>query len=178
MKIKKFWIIIAFLLAGKISLSDVIFIEQKRVEICAKISNLDEYPDISLFAYCDCVTLFNSQKSFKINSNSCIKLNKFCSTYIYAMSKDYIKGKDFKKVDVSKEKNALKSDVSIKSDFFLSDDPIRIVELYFKIVGFTDTSIVLYKEKQIIKYSIDKPDSIAIFKYTGDISKLKKGFVN
>ncbi len=175
MKIKKFWIIIAFLLIGKISLSDIIIV-QNRVEICAKISNLDEYPNISLFAYCDCVTLFNSLKSFKINSHSCIKLNKLCPTYIYALSNDYIKDKDIKKIDLSKEKNALKSNVTIKSNSYMSEDPIRMVELYFKIAGFTDTTIVLFKEKQIIKYSIAKPDSIAIFKYAGDISKLKKVF--
>jgi hypothetical protein len=172
----KLSLVFIFLLLTSVSIADVILLDYHNVDVCIKISNIDDYPTIALIEYFDCVAIPQSKRAFRIHKISCLRSNKICTPTIYAVKKEYIKDKDIKDINWPKDKNALKSNLTIKATSTETLEQWSSVELYYKIVGFTDTTIVLYKEKQVIKYENEKPDSVAIFKFNGYHTPLKQSF--
>jgi hypothetical protein len=154
---------------------DVILIESPRAQICVRISNLDEFPDVALIGFSDCVSLSQSNKIYLINSISCLKVNKYCPLTILAVKKDYIKNKDITKIDWNNDKNVFKSHLKIDPDWRIeAPESVSNIDVYFRIAGFTDSSIVLYRSLQVYKYNNGQPDKIEDYKYNGDFSKLYK----
>jgi hypothetical protein len=174
MRTIKLSLFISLLLISKIACGDIIVVSPKKVDVCIKISNLAEYPNIVLIEYVDHAVLLNSKRAYKIKSNDCLEGNNISSAYVYAVKKEYLVNKDIKNIDWSNDNNVLKTNLTIKGTSFLTNESIRSVEQFYRIVGFTDTSVVLFKEKQVIKYTDDRSDSTNTFIYKGDISKLKQ----
>lgn len=156
---------------------DIIIIELQKADICVRVINLDKYPNVALISLNECMPPSSSRKANHIKKNSCIKVYKLCPLKIYAVNKDYLsKYKNINEIDWEKDEHVLKSNVGINGKTFETFEPISEVEISLKIIGFTDTSIVLFKSSQVYKYNNGLPDSIQNFECKKDISKLKKFF--
>ena len=60
-------------------------------------------------------------------------------------------------------------------EFYVNDSiPISSIEQFYKIEGFTEKSVVLFKWKEISKFNNGKEDSITNYTYDGDLSKLSQ----
>jgi hypothetical protein len=176
MKTFKISLIILLLLLSKLTCGDIIVVDPHPVEICIKIANIDDYPSIAFIGYVDCPSLTKYNKGYRIYSTDCLRLHKSCNLSIYAVKKDYIKNKDIKAINWSKDVNALKSNITVKATSILTYESITAAEQDYKIVGFTDTSVVVYRTLQVIHYENGESDSTKTNDYTGDISKLKQDF--
>jgi hypothetical protein len=169
-------IVFAFLLLSKISYCDVIAIGSHTASMCVKITNINDYPEISLIGThedggCPCKT------SYEIVSSECLHAgSQFDSHNIYAVKKTYITGKDIKIIDWPKDKNALKSNIYINPRRVVVVDsiPIYSIEQFFKILGFTETSVILFKWKEVTMDNNGDLLSENEFNYDGDLSKLSQ----
>jgi hypothetical protein len=74
--------------------------------------------------------------------------------------------------------NAIVSDVSIyPNGYYIHDSiPINSVDQFYKIMGFTDSSVVLFKWKEITRFNNDTPDKTETYEYNGDSTLLSQQF--
>ena len=164
---------IVFLLVSKISYCDVIVGNTHYVDKCVKITNIDDYPEVSLLGFIPPSAI--QYDTYVINSKDCLtKGYKYNDFNVYAVKKEYLTGKDIKKINLPKDPNAFPSNFHIELYGGYLNDSIHIsgIEQYFKIVGFTANSLVLYKWKEVNKFNNGKPDSTSTYTYDGDKSKL------
>lgn len=160
-------------LFSKISFGDVIMPNTHYVDKCVKITNVDDYPDISLvgFTFPD----FADASAYVLSSSACLtKGYKFNSFAVFAINKSYLAGKDISKIDFPRIAKAFPSNLPIEPyGGYLHDSiPISGIEEFYKIAGFTDSKVILYKWKQITKYNNGKADLTQVFEYEGDVSQL------
>jgi hypothetical protein len=176
MKTYKLLFLFFFLLISRISFSDIIPDHSHYVDKCVKITNLSDYSDISLVGYIsNC--LVGCLTTYKISSSTCLtKGYKFNTLLIIAVKSNYLTGKDITAIDWSKDKNAVISSINIEpyAGYLDNSNPISAIDQFYKIVGFTDTSVVLYKWKEINKFNNGKPDSIKTYSYSDDSTKLSQ----
>ncbi|MDR2037787.1 MAG: hypothetical protein LBQ60_07685 [Bacteroidales bacterium] len=161
------------------SYGDIILTEPQSFEICINIKGLDDYPDIALIGFRDCMALWsNSKKAYVVDPNTCLGLSKSCPLTLYAVKKSYLeKKKDVNDIDLKKDKNVIKSSITIDmNDFNIDRSSVKSMDVNFNIAGFDKTSMVLYKASQVIQYKDGRPDSVESFEYEGDLSKLRKKF--
>lgn len=166
------FVFISFLLSNT-CMGDVIPGDSHYVEKCVKITNVDDYPEISFLGFV--INFDVSSFTNIITSSECLsKGYRFNDFNIFAVSKVYLKGKDIQKIDFPKDPNAIASNIKIEpSSGYINDSiPISGIQQYFKIVGFTKTSLILYKWKEVNKFNNGKPDSTSTFAYEGDVSQL------
>jgi len=167
-------VLIPFLLS-KTCFGDVIVTDVHHVEKCVKITNIDDYPEISLVGAVIPPNDPFDTEFYILTSSECLPRNfRNCDFNIYALSKDYLKGKDLQKIDFPKDPNAIASNIKIEpSGGYINDSiPISEIQQYYKIAGFTKTSLILYKWKEVNKFNNGKPDSTSTYTFDGDISKL------
>jgi hypothetical protein len=175
MKLYRFALLISFLLLGKISYCDIIPENSHAVDLCAVITNLSDYPEISLLGYVTGPT--GVIPTYQINATDCLQKGyKYNTLYIYAVKNCYLSGKDITTIDWTKDCNALKSSIDIEPFGGYVDDsnPINAKEQFYKIVGFTDTSVVIFKWKEINKFNNGKADSVKLYSYSGDVTVLSQ----
>jgi len=154
-------------------LGDVIVINVHYVDKCVKITNIDDFPDVSLLGYPHPGAM--NYDTYLISSNQCLtKGYDYNDFYIYAVNKEYLIGKDIKKLDLFKDPNAMLSNNHIIpfGGYIQDSIPILAVEEYYKIVGFSKTQVILYKWQEITKFNNGKPDSTSTYAYEGDVSQL------
>lgn len=165
-------VLIPFLLS-KTCFGDVIIGNVHYVEKCVKITNIDDYPEVSLLGFIPPSSA--PYDTYIINSSQCLtKGYKYNDFNVFAINKEYLIGKDIKKIDLPRDPNAISSNLHIELyGGYLNDSiPISGIEQYYKIVGFTATSIVLHKWKEVNKFNNGKPDSTSTYTYDGEISEL------
>ena len=165
-------VLIPFLIS-KTCFGDVIVVNVHFVEKCVKITNVDDYPDVALLGYPHPGAM--NYDTYFISSSEClIKSYTYNDFYIFAINKEYLTGKDIKKIDLPKDPNALPSNIHIipNGDYVNDSIPISGIEQYYKIAGFSSTSVIFYKWKEITKFNNGKPDSTSTYTYDGDLSKL------
>ena len=158
---------------SKTCFGDVIVIGTHYVEKCVKITNVDDYPEVSLLGFIPSAP--PPYDSYIINSSQCLtKGYKYNDFNVYAVNKEYLIGKDIKKIDLPRDPNASPNNIHIELyGGYLNDSiPISGIEQYYKIVGFTATSLVLHKWKEVNKFNNGKPDSTSTYTYQGDSSQL------
>jgi hypothetical protein len=112
---------------------------------------------------------------YLISSTQCLnKGYKFNGFEIYAVSNSYIAGKEIENLNLPDDEHAFKSTVEINPTGGYCHDsiPISGIEQYYKIVGFTNNSAVLFKWKEITSYNNGTPDLIQVFEYEGDVAGL------
>ena len=173
----KLILVLILLICNTYSFCDVILTPTHYVRNCIKIVNIDDYPDICFLA---CITSDwpVCDKVYEIKSNRCIKKCGYCNFSVYAVRRNYIEGKDIKKMNWSRNNNALKSNYVIEpfSSYLEDTSPISSVTQYYKIAGFTNSSVEVYKWKEVFKFNTVREDSVANYSYSGDISILRQDF--
>jgi hypothetical protein len=173
MKKYRFLLVIAFLILSKISYCDVINIGSHAVTKCIKITNIEDYPEISVIGQTGNTISWN----YIVTSAECLtggtSMDNF---YLFAINKTYLNGKEVKEINWLKDKNAIQSNIQIspRRDVINDSIPIKSIEQFYQIIGFTEKSVVLFKWKEISKFSNSKEDSIINYTFDGDISKLSQ----
>lgn len=158
---------------SKLSYGDVINIGEHYVQKCVMITNIDDYPEVSLLGFVPTGVI--NYDTYVISSSQCLtKGYKYNDFNVFAVSKEYLAGKDIKKLDLPRDNNAIPSNIRIEPfGGYLNDSiPISATEQYYKIIGFTANSLVLFKWKEVNKFNNGKPDSTKTYDYEGDLSKL------
>jgi hypothetical protein len=163
---------------------DIIPDNSHYVTKCVKISNIEDYPQVSLVACVIGVDGKSFDNSYLISSTSCLgKGYKLNHLLIYAVCKDYLTGKDIEKLDLTKDYNAIPANCIIDpyEGYISNSNPLNFVGQYYKIIGFSGNTIVLFKWKEVFAYNNGKSDSTQIFNTTNnqlsqnfpDITKIK-----
>ena len=167
------FLVFVLVLMNKTGYCDVIEINTHYVDKCVKITNIDDYPEVSLLGFIPPSAA--PYDTYVINSIDCLtKGYKYNNFNIYAVKKEYLIGKDIKKIDLPRDPNASPNNIHIELYGGYINDSISIssIEQYYKIVGYTTTSVVLYKWKEVNKFNNGKPDSTSTYTYQGDSSQL------
>lgn len=173
---KKILFLISFLVLCKISYCDVVPDFSHSVKKCVKIINATDFSDISIVAHVKHPTGADFETYF-INPKTCLQKGyKFNSLYIFAVKKSYLIGKKLDSIDWSKDNKVLKSNISIDcyGGYESNANPVSSIEEFYKIDGFTDTSVILYKCKEIIRFSDGRPISVKTYSYVEGREKLDK----
>jgi hypothetical protein len=146
------------------------------VEKCIKITNLSDYPEISLLGI-----IYELQggigDAYIVNSDVCLNRGyRMCKFEIYAAKNNYLAGRNLIETDWESNENALLSSIPLEpyKGYVYDSNPLNKIEEYYKIAGFTETSIVLYKWKEIMQYNNGLEDSVKTFEYNGDIQGLSQ----
>lgn len=174
MKTCKLLFLLTFLFIARIACCDILPENSHFVNKCVKITNIIDYPDISLLGY---VTEPAKIPTYIISSDNCLyKGYKFNDFTIFAVKKSYLAGKDITSIEWNKDKNAITNNIKIDPYYgFLHDTiPINAIDQFYRIAGFTDKNVVLYKWKEITKFNNGKPDSVKIYTYPGDSTLLSQ----
>jgi hypothetical protein len=164
---KKIFFLILFLLSGIVSFCDVIPDNSHPVAKCAKIINITDFPEISLLG---CIEYAGGDyfETFVIQPNTCLdKGYKFNNFYILAVKNTYLRNKVIDSIDWLHDKHVLRANIHIECDggSELNSNPVASVEEFYKIVGCTDTSVVLYKCKEVIRFIDGRPISVKLYAY-------------
>ncbi|MDD5186253.1 MAG: hypothetical protein PHS84_13415 [Paludibacter sp.] len=153
-----------------------IIIAGQPAAIHARIINLNDYPDIAVFSVWDCLAVPKPIQSNRVESGSWIRMHILCPITLYAVKNKYIENLDVKEINWKDDQNILKSNLTIEGTTSDLPKSVRVVEIDYKIAGFNDTLMVLYKSKQVYKYGKFQPDSVKYFDYEGDLSKIRQNF--
>jgi hypothetical protein len=181
MKTTRLLFVIAALFAFSRLYADIIPDNSHYVTKCAKITNVDDYPEVALvgYIYAFFSSEYDSHHSYLITDSSCLdkeyKLNGFS---IYAVLKSYVIGKDVENMDFVYNYNAIISSIQIEpeGDYYDNSIPVNSIAQYYKIIGFTDSTVVLFKWKEVTGYNNGTPDSTKIFDYKADSAALSQQF--
>ncbi len=162
MKRLAYFLLVLILIISPSLNSDVI-VNLPEAKICAKINNLNDFSDIVLIGVWDGIALLNSNKAFRIESNSCINAKNTCPILLYAMSLEYFKTVDIDEIDFENNKNVKKLNLTIK---IVSFDVYKYsaIDIYYNIALYDATTIYLYKSKITYKYRSERPDYVQYFK--------------
>jgi hypothetical protein len=170
-----FLLLVLFILLSKQSFCDVIPNNSHSVEKCVKIIYQEEYPDFLLLA-----TVQHpgggAPNCFLINSGKCLEKGyKFNRLTIYAARKEYLKNEILDSLDWNNDDNILKSSIHIESEGGYEDNsnPVSSIEEYYKISGFTDSTVILYKCKELISFSDGRPLSLKTFNPDGSLNMIE-----
>jgi hypothetical protein len=178
MKTKIALVSVLFLLLGKISHGDVISPNTHHIAKCVKITNIDDYPEVALIGYGVEVMPITT---YIISSTNCLsKGYKFNTLNVLAVNKIYLESKELTKTDWLRDINALPSNIQIDPEggYIHDSIPLSAVEEYYKIVGFSQSNVILFKWKEVTKYNNGLDDSIKTFTCTEDVSKLNQKIIS
>ncbi|MBN1599853.1 MAG: T9SS type A sorting domain-containing protein [Bacteroidales bacterium] len=152
---------------------DVIPDDSHYVEKCALITNVDEFPSVTFIGHVN--NLVGDDYNYVISSESCLEKGyKFNTLDIYAVHNAYIDGKDINEINLSADRNAVKADINIEpyTGYYHDSIPISEIDEYYKVMGFTDSNLVLHMWKKVTKYSDGQTNLVELYDYPGDIASL------
>jgi hypothetical protein len=159
-----------------ITYGDVIFPDTHSVNYCPKIINLDKYPEISLIGYVLDGGGFNY--CYLISDTICLEKgpNQLSGFILCAVSEIYMEyiNNDIDKIDWEHDKNAYRSSVIQPNPRYYvnNTNPLSSLDSYYKIMGFTDSSLIVYKCKDVFGFSNGTPDSVIYYEFNGDSTML------
>lgn len=177
MKTLKLFFLISLLLIIQNVYCDVIPDNSHYVDKCVKITNLSDYSDISLIGY---VAEPMSIPTYFITTTNCLtKGYKYNTLYIFAVENSYLSDKDITIINWLNDDHAIKSNIQIEcnGEYLPNSSPISSINQFYRIVGFTETSMVLYKWMEVNKFNNGKLDSIITYTYEGDSTLLSKKLI-
>lgn len=148
----------------------------KKAVVCVQIENLAEYPDISVIGLPTNIGYKKSNSAFEFKTGTSYMVQRFCPITIFGVKREYLKAMGIKKIDWENDKHVIKSNLIIDAKKSTSETPIIMVRLNYKIAGFQDSSIVIYKSSSTIIYKDDKHNFVHQFGDIGDRSKLRQEF--
>jgi hypothetical protein len=162
-------LMVLFLFVSKIAYGDIApssnsnASTQHYVTVCTKITNLNEYPEISLLGYVKSY-VGSSFHTYEVSLNQCLtKDYKYNTLCLYAVKKTYLEGKDISTMDLPNDKNAVKASIPLDPAdgyYVAGSNPLISEEYFYKIIGFTETSFVLYKWKVVNKFNNGQADLV------------------
>lgn len=156
---------------------DIIPDNSHYVSKCVKITNLEDYPHVSLIGSVE--TMSGDKYTYQISSTDCLYIGyKMEVLTLFAVSNTYIGGKNVEKLNLPGNKNALISNVAIVpvGYYAANSNSISSTQQFYKILGFTDSTVVLFKWKEISGYNDGTPEKTEFFDYTGNLSALTQEF--
>lgn len=142
---------------------DIIITKPTPAKICVRIKNLHEFPDMAVIGLNDCLAFQNSNKAYRVDSCSCLKINHACPLSLYALKIDYFNRIDLDKIDWEKDKNVQKLNLTVKAQSF-NTTQYRSLEIDFNLACRHDTVFYLYKAKTTYQYKNSRPDLVQHFK--------------
>lgn len=157
---------------------DVIPENTHYVQKCVLITNLDEYPEITLVA-CGIGTWSKQEYSYLIADSVCLtKGYKFDAITIFAVRNEYLRGKNTDKLNLTGNKMAIVQNIPLepRGDYISNSNPIFSHNEFYKIVGFTKTNVILFKWKEIIGYNDGTPELTNYYEFPDDIPDLTQDF--
>jgi len=148
---------------------------QRAVPYCVKIQNADSFPEVTFVLIAK--PSFNSN-TFLVKSSDCVNRIVKCNEIeIFAINKLYLeKQGGISHVDFDIDEHALLTNINLPAidfQFVMFNDPYKEIYEYYRILGFTDTSTIIYLSKQVTVYNDDHKDS-SVFPVPADYSNLKK----
>jgi len=175
MKKLTYLIICVSFLFSNACLGDIIPNNSHYVTKYVKITNTDDFPEISLLGIVLPYNDYFKTEIVRITSSEYLPRNyRNCDFNIYALRIDYLNGQDLKKLDFINNQNSLGSNIKIRPfNGYLSDSAytsISEIQEYYKIVGFSKTQVILHKWKEVNKFDNGKPDSTITYTFEGDVS--------
>lgn len=172
---KKIFLLTILLAFSNVTYCDIIPENSHSVDKCVKIINSADFPEIVLIAYTEYPG--GGSNAFVIEPNSCIEKGyKFNSLKILAIKKSYLTNKNLDSINWKNDKNIFRANIDIESYGGYVDNltPISSIEEYYKIESFQDSTLVLYKSKEVTKFNNDRPVSIKTFSYKSGVACLDK----
>ena len=175
MKTYKLHLFIVFCLVCRNASCDIIPPNSHFVNKSVYITNVNDYPDISLLGVTGCWA--RCPETYLIGPTTCLdngyKLN--CLA-IFGVRNSYLTGKDITKINWFKDKHAFKTNIQIDPAGEYADNSNLIYSIYqyYKIVGFTDSSVEIYKYKEVDYFCNGRIAVSSSGKYTGDSTKLSQ----
>lgn len=159
---------------SKASYGDIIPDHSHSIHKCVKIVNAQDFPGISLIAVIrhPGSEILNAQL---LDPSACIEKGyKFNILRLFAVKSSYIADKKLDSINWLKDKNCLHANIYIESDGGYADNatPVSSIDEFYKIEGITDTSIILYKCKEVIKFNNGRPVSINTYAYKAGMTAL------
>lgn len=155
------------------------------VEMCAKITNLNEFPDMVFIGDYRNATA-DGTKGFIINNNECIEGGyKFNTLAVGWINKNKLKSIDLNnlKIDSSylpTDINILSKDVPFYIGELKDNTQIKVITTEYSIKQNSDDSISLNKSKEITEYNNNTPNKIETFSPSNQnqniVKPVKMGF--
>lgn len=167
-------LLILFLIISKTTYCDEVPGNSHGVGKCVKIINADDFPDFYILACTQHPT--GGVQTYIVNSNNCLckgyHLNMF---YILAIKKSDVGTKNIDTTNWLVDKNILKSNIYIEPDggYVTYTDPVAYIEEFYTIFGFSDSTVNLFKCKEIVHAIDGRPLSTKIYSYPEEIGKIK-----
>ncbi len=155
--------------------ADILPSGQKAIEYCVKIQNVDSFPGVAF------VMVINEFRKTiieftELNSKDCLnKGYQYNGSEIYAINKAYLNQNGINKIDYSKDNNVLMTNISVPAVSFQyvpDDSPVKNIEEFYRILGFNNTSTIIYLYKRVTTYNDDHQDSV-IFSAPSDFDDLR-----
>jgi hypothetical protein len=176
MKIAKLFLLWFGLIIVMKASADIIVPDAHQVASYITISNLDEYPEISLIG-----AIYPWQgpiiSAYVIEPNTWLARGSRMTRFeVFAVRNNYIAGKSITDIDWASDINAFPSSIDLETSlgWIPNSNPLVTTESYFKIAGFTDSSVVMFKWKEIRKYNKGLADSVKTFEYSGNLQSLSQ----
>ena len=159
--------------------ADIIPIGQKTIGYCVKIQNADSFPDVSIILVVKPISNTNYEHK-EIKSSDCLNMGyKFNNSSIYSINKTYLNKKGIDAIDYFNDKNALLTNISVPALTFQivqEDSPVKSISEFYRVLGFNDTSTIIYLCKRISLYNDDHRDSV-LFSIPAGYDDLKNNIV-
>lgn len=173
MKSKRLSITVLLTLLLSYAYCDVIPENSHFVDKCVKITDISEYDNLIMLGYIWSVGNYH-EDTYEVSSEECLKKGyKFNTLRLFGVKSDYISGKDIDNIDLPNDNNALETNIEINpyAGYYHDSIPIDKIEEYYKILGFTDTSVVIFKWKEVFGFNNGSADSVITHDYNGDNSQ-------
>ena len=159
------------------SFGDIIIPKSPQPDVNVRITNMSDFPDIDLIIVYECVATGGVRRvwepidSFVISSNF---ISPSCPALICAVKKGYLQQNSFDQNDA----NIIKSNISINAKAYSKpDNNIIMIDMYFEILGFDDSSLILHNKMHVSHYhERGKRATIEEFEQEGDVPNLRKSF--
>lgn len=122
------------------------------IEFCIQITNLDDFQDVEIV----CVNRGSEGSSnYLLNPYDCFNISAYSdSLTLYATTSEYLKGRKLNTIDFSQNYFCLKSGVDLNEPLRKAGNPALVAQVleYIKIIGFTDSELVVQKTKEVVNY--------------------------
>jgi hypothetical protein len=157
-------LLVAFLsLVNGFAFADVIPDNSHHVDKCIKIINASDFPEFFILAVTRYPGNDTATSSYIVLPDQCLEKGyKFNIFDLVAVRKKDASGKKIESYHWMLDKHTLKSDTDIDPEGYYTEnsDPVSGIDEYYKIKGFTDTSMLLEKVKEVKRYIDGSPGSI------------------
>jgi hypothetical protein len=134
---------------------------QKIIGYCVKIQNADSFPDVAFVISVSWPVPPFTASYTELNSKDCLSNRHDFPHAIYALNKTYLNLKGINKINYSQ--NALMTNISVPAisyQFVPDDSPVKSISELYRVLGFNNSSTIIYLSKRITVYNDDHQDSI------------------